>query len=408
MTGVTDVAIIGAGPYGLSLAAFLRGENVDFRIFGVPMRTWREQVLRDSHLKSEGFATGLYEPSGSFTLRAYCKGRGLPYADTDLPVSLTTFVEYGLAFQQRYVPMLETSDVVALAPSGDGFALRLANGETAAARRVIVAVGISHFSFLPPELSGLPGEHVTHSNAHATVDRFAGRDVVVVGAGASALDVALELVRVGAKVRIVARRHTIPFHGPPAPRSLLERIRAPATALGQGWRSFLCVEAPLVFHAMPERFRIEVVRRHLGPAPGWFTREGVEGKAVFLMDRRIETARPDDGAVRLTLRHNDGNAEEITADHVISATGYQVDLTRLGFIAEDLRAAIRLCDTSPVLSTHFESSVSGLYFVGLAAANSFGPLSRFAYGARFTATRLSAHLARAAGKPRGESRPASA
>jgi hypothetical protein len=59
---------------------------------------------------------------------------------------------------------------------------------------------------------------------------------------------------------------------------------------------------------------------------------------------------------------------------------------------------IQCLENSPVLSRNFESSVSGLYFVGTAAANSFGPLMRFAFGADFTSKRLSRYLSRRARK----------
>ena len=39
---MTDVAVIGAGPYGLSLAAHLRARGADIRVFGFPMQSWRE------------------------------------------------------------------------------------------------------------------------------------------------------------------------------------------------------------------------------------------------------------------------------------------------------------------------------------------------------------------------------
>jgi hypothetical protein len=82
----------------------------------------------------------------------------------------------------------------------------------------------------------------------------------------------------------------------------------------------------------------------------------------------------------------------VVVDHVISATGYKVDLRRLGFLGQDLLHQIRSVENTPVLSPHFESSVPDLYFVGATAANSFGPLLRFAYGAGFAAQRLSRHL----------------
>jgi cation diffusion facilitator CzcD-associated flavoprotein CzcO len=394
MVGNCDVAIIGAEPYGLSIAAWLREAGVNFRIFGTPMQTWRTQMLKHSHLKSEGFASSLYEPSGTFTLEHYCAASGLPYQNMGLPVPRTTFQQYALAFQRRYVPNLEQKDIVDLAASDSGFVLTAADGEIIAARRVVVATGISRFQYLPPELEGLPSEFVTHSAAHSTVERFSGQDVIVVGAGASAVDMAAELLKEGARVRIVTRRSRIDFHDPPRERGLVDMITNPISGLGPGWRSRLCTDAPLLFHVMPEAFRVKVVRKHLGPAPCWFTRDAVEGKAEFILKHQLRGAVIEDDKVRLTLAYDDGEHIDLVADHVVSATGYRVDLKRLGFLPDTLRSRIRLCDTSPALSMNFESSVRGLYFVGTAAANSFGPVSRFAFGARFTAARLSGHLAR--------------
>jgi hypothetical protein len=101
-----------------------------------------------------------------------------------------------------------------------------------------------------------------------------------------------------------------------------------------------------------------------------------------------------DGRVALHLRDKDGASSELVVDHAIAATGYRVDLTRLRFLPDDLRASIRVFANAPVLTRNFESSLSGLFFVGLSAANTFGPLLRFAYGARFAATRLRSHLSR--------------
>src|SRR5579864_1460478 len=274
---MTDVAIIGSGPYGLSLAAHLKARGIEFRIFGRPMDTWLTQMPRNMRLKSDGFASSLHDPAGSFTLRDYCQQAGLPYADIGLPVPLTTFADYGLEFQRRFVPELEQKGVASLTPSSEGFEIGLEGGDIAMARRVVVAVGISHFQFSPPALSELPEEFVTHSSRHRTFERFQGREVVVVGAGASALDVAAELHRAGASVQVVARDSTIHFHNPPGPfpRPLLARLQAPMSGLGPGWRSLLCTSAPLLFHKMPEQFRVKVVRRHLGPAAGWFIKEEV-------------------------------------------------------------------------------------------------------------------------------------
>ena len=394
-----DVAIIGAGPYGLSIAAHLAPTSVNFRIFGPPMHTWRTAILRDSHLKSDGFASSLYEPTRRFTLRSFCNETNQPYADTGLPVPCATFIEYGMAFQQRFVPTLDQRTIVEVKRAGDAFTLRADDGEIMSARRVVMATGLGRFGFMPPPLAALGPEFATHSSAYSTVERFAGRDVIVIGAGASALDLAKELLAEGATVRIVARGSEIVFHDPPVERSAFQSILAPSTGLGPGWKSLFCTELPVLFHALPESLRVRVVRRHLGPSGCWFTRDPVQSKAGFLLEREVREATAEGGRVRLTLARVDGSgAETVETDHVIAATGYRVDLARLGCLPEELRREIRLCDTSPALSTDFESSVPGLYFVGLAAANSFGPLLRFAFGARFAAERLSAHLTRTAAR----------
>lgn len=391
-----DVAIIGAGPYGLSIAAHLRAANMDFRIFGSPMHTWSEQMPRGMRLKSEGFASSLYEPDSQFTLEAYCKKNGLPYADIGLPVPLETFTSYGLEFQRRFVPQLEEKSVVSLTWCKEGYQLGLNNGEVLTARRVVVAVGISHYAYVPPILSSLPETHLSHSSKHKTLDHFNGRDIIVIGAGASALDTAALLHQAGARVRVVARRPAIRFYDPPdpAPVSFLASLRNPISGIGRGWKLFLCANAPLVFRLMPEDFRLDIVRRYLGPGPGWFVTPDIVGKVPLCTGFSIKEARIQNGRVELEVTDTAGVAQTFEADHLIAGTGYRVDLRRLSFLDSNLLEQIRSVENTPILSSSFESSVRGLYFVGTSAANTFGPLLRFAVGAKFTARRLSRRLAK--------------
>ena len=390
-----DVAIIGAGPYGLSLAAHLRARNIAFRIFGTPMSSWRNRMAAGTLLKSYGFASSLYDPGSTFTLEHFCRQQSLPYSDVIDPVPIETFVAYGMAFQQRFAPNLEQTDITSVTHSPEGFTLATQTGERLLARRVIVAVGITHFEYIPPILANLPPDLVTHSSQHTELSQFRGRTVAVVGAGASAGDLAGLLQEAGANVHLIARRDTIKFHDPPEhePRPLTKRILMPRSGLGQGWPARLCTDLPLVFHALPANLRLRAVQRVNGPAPGWFAKSKVVGHVTMHLSATLNQASKNSNGVHLHLTHRDANETNLHVDHIIAATGYRVDLDRLTFLGPDLRRQIKTVEGTPILDTHFESSIPGLYLIGLAAAPSFGPLCRFAYGAKFTSKHLTRHLA---------------
>ncbi len=394
-----DVAIIGAGPYGLSIAAHLNAHRVNFRIFGYPMSVWATRMPRGMRLKSEGFASSLSDAASEFKLRDYCRERKIPYEDVGRPVELETFVSYGLAFQERFVPNLEHRLVKSVRQLSKGFELLLEDGGKAFATRVVVAVGISYYGHVPPSLASLPPALMSHSSAHGDLSCFTGRRVAVVGAGASALDMAGLLHAAGASVDVIARTNTLRFQDPPRPRSWIQRLRNPRTGIGSGLIMVFYAHKPHWFRLLPEHIRLERLRKTLGPAPGWFSKAGTVGKVDFHIGKEIASSRYVRDRVYLDLRDGEGRTESVEADHVIAATGFLVDLGRLTFLDVEVRDKIRKTGGAPALSAKFESSVPGLYFVGVSAANSFGPLMRFAFGADFTARRLVRHLVRNAGYP---------
>jgi thioredoxin reductase len=345
-------------------------------------------------LKSEGFASSLADPAGDFSLKRYCEEHNIEYADLGSPVSLDTFCAYGTAFQNRLVPHLEDQKLKHLSLSPNGFIVQLENGEEFEAQRVVLAVGVSHFRYIPPALANLPPERVTHSSEHSEPGRLKGRDVVVIGAGSSAIDLATSLVESGAKVQLVSRRPSIQIHGKmKLPRSLKEKFLNPMSGIGLGWPLVAFCYAPLLVHHMPSRFRVRSVKRILGPAGGWFMKDRFLSVPT-LVGQTVKSATISDGGVKLQIVGRDGIERSLVTEHVIAATGYRTDLGRLPFLNQDIRSRLAVVETSPALSSNFESSVRGLYFVGAAAAYSFGPVMRFAVGARFAARRVSKHLAK--------------
>jgi cation diffusion facilitator CzcD-associated flavoprotein CzcO len=395
-----DTAIIGAGPYGLSVAAHFRRSSIPFRIFGRPMDSWLVHMPKGMMLKSDGFASDIYDPGSTFTLKQFCAERGIEYADTGIPVRLETFASYGLAFKDRMVPELEDKLVASVDRLPDGFQLRLEDGETIHARSVVLAVGITHFDYVPDNLTHLPEEFLSHSARHHEVEPFRGRNVIVIGGGSSALDMAGLLHEASARVELVSRRTELKFHSQPTgkPRSRWQQIRHPQSGLGPGMRSRFFANAPLAFHYLPERFRVEAVRRTLGPSGGWFIRDKVIGKVPLHLGYTPRSAEVHGDKVHLVLRAADGSERKIVTEHVIAATGYRVDLERLKFLNPEIRSQLKTVGGSPVLSSSFESSVPGVYFVGVAAANSFGPVMRFAFGAGFAARQVTQTMVKALSK----------
>lgn len=394
MKSAFEVAIVGAGPYGLSLAAHLQSLGINFGIFGPPMEVWRQHMPQGMLLKSDGFASNLSDPDGSFTLKQFSQTRGLPYDDTRVPVPLETFIDYGLAFQERLVPHLDPRRVTKIERTDDGFRLRVEDGATFEARRVVMAVGISHFAYVPGLLSHLPKELLTHSSAHHDCSELRGKKVTIIGAGASAVDMAALMHESGVDVTLVARASKIRFHDGPASgqRSIWQRLRNPSSGLGPGWKSRIYTEVPGMFRYLPVNVRLRIIKTHLGPAPGWPMKARVQGKIPMLLGYSIAQASASEAGVRLSLRSEDGNFLEHETQHVIAATGYKPDLRRLEFLDVAIRNEIRSLTNSPTLSADFQSSVPGLYFVGIAAANDFGPMMRFAYGSDYTARRVASHL----------------
>jgi thioredoxin reductase len=395
---MSRVAIIGAGPYGLSVAAHLRSYGVPFRIFGTPLDSWRQHMPTGMLLKSDGFASNLSAPNDQGTLAAYCDDRDIPYHPTRIPVSLELFNAYALDFQQRFVDNLEDRHVVAVDKSGDGYQLELDDGEVLTADFIVCAIGITHFGRIPAELAHLPANLMSHSSAHSDLSGFAGRDVTVIGGGSSAVDIATLLHEAGARTSLVSRRSALRFSSPtlPGERSRWQRIRHPSSGLGPGLRSWVCQKFPNQFRYLPGRARLIIIRRHLGPRTAWTMRARFDAGVAVALEKSIGQASEEAGRVRLVLRSQDGDNQELLTDHVIAATGYDPKLSSMEFLSEGLRASVQTHAQTPTVSAKFESSVSGLYFVGLASVDSFGPLMRFMVGAEYAAPRLARELARRA------------
>ncbi|KUF17897.1 FAD-dependent oxidoreductase [Streptomyces silvensis] len=398
----SPIAVIGAGPYGLSTAAHLRARGLPVRVFGEPMVSWREHMPAGMLLKSTPVASNIDAPQPGHTLVDYCAAAGLPRLITDediIPVE--TFAGYGQWFQEKLIPDLEQVRVVSVDQRpGGGFELKLDSGEQFTARAVVVATGLSGLERLPAELAAAvpdgpsPAGPMSHSAQHHDLTRYAGCELLVVGAGQSALETAVLAAEAGARVRIVARgRGSVAFGEPPWKQP---RLR-PESPFGRAWSLYVLSYHVQGYRHLPTPARHFLTRRVLGPLGAWWLQERYEGKVETREVRRVVTAETRGGRPVLTVETLGRRPQMLAADHVVAATGYRVDLAALSFLGHALRARLAVSRGTPKLGAGYASSVPGLYFTGMLAGSSYGPLMRFVCGTEFASPRLAGHVAAAYG-----------
>ncbi|MFG2649844.1 FAD-dependent oxidoreductase [Streptomyces sp. NPDC048436] len=399
---IHPVAVIGAGPFGLSTAAHLRARGIPVRTFGDPMVSWRAHMPAGMLLKSTPAASSIDAPQRGHTLLDYCDAAGIPRLVTDEDIiPVRTFVEYGEWFQQKLVPDLEQVRVVSVDRRGtEGFELKLDSGEQFTARAVVVATGLSGLAQLPPALAGAaldgptPSGPLSHSSQHHDLSRLSGRELIVVGAGQSALETAALAAEAGAQVRVVARgKGSVSFGAPPWEQPKLR----PESPFGRAWSLYAISYHADPYRHLPPQARHFLVRRILGPLGAWWLRDRYEGKVETHEVRGITSAAVRDGSPVLTVESLGGRAKELSADHVIAATGYRVDVSAMDFLSPGLRTRLAVSRGTPKLGAGYVSSVPGLYFTGMLGGSSFGPIMRFVCGTEFASPRLARHLAGAHG-----------
>jgi thioredoxin reductase len=386
-----QTTIVGAGPYGLSIAAHLRARGARFEVLGAPLESWRSFMPQGMVLKSEPFASNLWDPQRRYTLRRYCQARRLPWQSVGSPIGRELFLEYAEWFLRQTCLEPRTQRVIRVRRAPGGFRLQLADGSELTSARVVLATGHMAFRVVPPQLAALAEPLVMHSTLIGDLRRYTGREVCVIGAGQSALETAALLHENGARVRLVIRRDHIEWNAPSKPRPVFEQILKPDAGIALGWRSVAVSELPRLFRASfaPQK-RHRFVAHSYGPSGSWWLRERVEGRIPVKTSSRLASAELIGGGVRLKVEDTAGSAT-IDTQHIVAATGFRVDISRLDYLDPALLHAIdQEAPGMPALDSHFETSVPGLFMVGLASAPVFGPIMRFMYGAKHVAPLISA------------------
>lgn len=390
-----EVAVVGAGPYGLSVAAHLKHAGVAVHVFGEPMGFWRHNMPKGMMIRSPWRATHLSDPCGAQSLEAFASVHGV---DSGEHLSLDKFLAYGDWFQCHAVPDVDRRAVRLIDTAKNGFRLSLADGDMLSADRVIVATGLLNQEHRPPLFRDFPRTLVSHTSEHADLSAFRGKRVAVIGRGQSACESAALLDEAGAAVEIISHGdiHWLGLSTNAGRTALRRRVRKVLTApseVGPFPLSWLAEVPGLVRH-LPSGIRGEFTRRCLkAGATGWLKPRFTN--IVGHPGARITGARRRGDGIALDL------CDETKAfDHVLLGTGYRIDISRLGILAPQLLERIACVEGSPLLGAGLESSLPKLHFVGCYAVKSFGPLLRFIAGAPYAARAVTrAALRRVISKP---------
>ena len=391
MTLDCDAAIVGAGPYGLSAAAYLlRIKGLGLAAFGEPMAFWRNSMPPGLFLRSAWSASHLADPDAALTLDAF---RDFSGNHLSAPIALQRFIDYGRWFQESAVPHLQNRTVTSIDARRSGFSLTFDRGAPLTARSVIVAAGLSAFAHRPAPFAGIPSNLASHSSERLQPELFAGQRVAVIGSGQSALESAALLHEAGARVEIIMRRPAIHWLGW---RERLEslgalgRIAHSPADVGPAGISRL-VALPDLFGKLPQFLRHRLHLLCMRPAGARWLRDRLSGVPIS-PDRAVASvfvrssgvSAPQDAPLHLLL--SDASVRRV--DHVVLGTGYRVDVARYSFLSPSVKARLHARNGFPLLSNTFESSVPGLHFIGAPSAATFGPLMYFVSGARYSAAAL--------------------
>jgi hypothetical protein len=370
---MTEVAIVGAGPYGLAVAAALQRAGIEHRVIGHPMSFWRE-MPEGMLLRSNWTATCIADYRGPVALDAYLQATGQRFGR---PVPIARFIEYGEWVQRQVAPDVDRRTVTNVERNGHGFRLRMNDGDQLRASRVVVAAGIAPFARRPAEFDALPADLASHTSTHRDLSGFSGRRVIVVGGGQSALESAALMHEAGADVEVLVRReHVNWLHGGKYHRMLgrcAPLVYAPTDVGPMGLSRVVAV--PDLFRRLPRSVQESAASRSIRPAGALWLVDRLRDVPVHL-GWNVRTAEPVGNQVRVVST----NGDALVADHLLYGTGYRVDIGRYPFLAPELVRGIERMNGYPVLRPGLESSVSRLHFVGAPAAWSFGPIMRFVSG----------------------------
>ena len=372
----TDLLIIGAGPYGLAMAAHARHLGIDHVVVGEPMHFWHAHMPRGMYLRSD--CEWHLDPQAVHTIEAFLRTRSLTSSDV-LPLSRELYLEYACWFQARkeidprpvFVDRLESSD------GARRFRAALAGGEAIEADNVVLALGFAPFKHVPDELArALPLDRVQH--ACDAIDFTDARDkrYLIVGGRQSAFEWAALLCEAGAAAVHISHRHDSPAFAH-SDWTWVDPLVDQFVADPDWYRRLSQTEKEGVTRRLWAEGRLK-----LEP---WLEPRIRQPRVRLWPNTRIAGCTESGPGLAVTL-DGSGGPSVVEVDRIVLATGYKPDVARVPLVARgNLLSQLETDNGLPVLDEHMQTSIRGLFMTSMLAVRDFGPFLAFTGAVRTSA-----------------------
>ena len=312
MAEETDVVILGAGPSGLATGACLRERGTPFVILeqaDAVGATWRRH----------------YERLHLHTVARFSALPRMPWPEgVPMYPSRAQVVDYLEQYARRFDLAPRFGQPVTRAYRDGARWVAVTPAGEVRARALVVATGYNRV----PKLPELPGRErfrgeVVHSSAYRNGTAWRGKRAVVVGAGNSGAEIALDLWESGASVTLSLRSpvHVVPrdlFGIPAQVNSLFGLGRLPPKIADRIVLRFLDL-------AVGDLSRFGIRRPDIGPAQQVVERGRIPlmdiGTVALVKQGKIRVVPGPRELTESSLVTTDGR--DIPADLVLLATGYR-------------------------------------------------------------------------------------
>jgi FAD-dependent urate hydroxylase len=378
----TSLLVVGAGPYGLAVAARARERGIDTVIVGRPLGFWTDHMPTEMFLRS-GTDWHL-DASGVHTFEAFVNDRRFLPSELD-PIPIRVFLEYATWFQTEKRLDVRAQFVSTLVKQGSQFLAGFEDGSQIIADHVVAAPGCGYFAQVPKWTDELSPGMCSHTSNLVQFDECAGQRVLIVGGRQSAYEWAALLGEHGAERLDIVHRHDVPQ---------FERV---------SWNFVdqymdTTIQVPGWWRTLPRADQDNIARRFWEAGRltlEWWLKPRLTGPRFHVWPNAqvvsaiSERGASERGAAVVTL----SNGERLSVDRVILATGYAAELSNVPYLGPII-SDIHVHGGFPMLDEGFQSSISGLYLPGFAASRDFGPFFGFTKACPAAATLIVERLER--------------